>query len=81
MSTKDPWMRQCRFHTVERPMKIETAWVEERYAKVGKRVWFKDVSDTPDEVWEVVEVFARRRQSEVTKHAMDHAHQRKASDV
>jgi hypothetical protein len=78
---KDPWMRQCKFETVEPPIKIDVAWIDEKFAKVGKKVYFKDEGADPTEIWIITEVWSRKRESYVAKHERDYLHQRKASDI
>jgi hypothetical protein len=80
-SKKDPWYRQCKFKTVEPPIKIDTAWIPEKFAKVGKKVYFGDKRPDPEPIWVVIEVYARKPESYVVARQMDYKHQRKVSDV
>jgi hypothetical protein len=81
MSKKDSWYRQCKFETVEEPKKVDVAWVPEKFAAVGKKVYFGDKRPNPEPIWIVAEVYGRKPESWVVEHHMDHRHQRKMSDV
>ena len=82
MSKKDPWYRQCRFETIgDGPKKFDVAWIPEKFAKVGKKIYLGEKRENPEPIWEVKEVYARRPESWVVEHQMDHKHQRKMSDV
>lgn len=83
MADKDPWMRQCKYRTVEPPHKVGVSWIPEKFATVGKTIYFGKKDQPPEEreLWEVIEVWARKRESEVVKHERDYKHQREVSDV
>jgi len=82
MSKKDPFYRQCRFQTITgSPVKVDTAWIPEKFAQVGKKIYIGEKRPNPEEIWEVTHVFDRRPESWVVEHRMDHKHQRKMSDV
>jgi len=81
MSKKNIWYRQCKFKTVKPPFKLDVAWIPEKFAKVGKKVYFGDKRENPEPIWEVQEVWARKPESWVVGHQMDHKHQRKMSDI
>jgi hypothetical protein len=67
--------RQCKF---KKDNAYQTAWIEERGAKVGSLVELK--SDN-HEKWEVVEVGGRQTAEMVQELASDYKSQRKASDI
>lgn len=73
---KEEWYHQCRF--ISNRGKLETAWIPEHGAKVGKRLYF-DGDET--EIWTVQKVYERQPGSYLQKHQMDYKHQRKMSDV
>ena len=83
VSKKDPWYRQCKYRKIDPPHRIGVSWIPEKLAKVGKRIYFgrKAVPGEKRELWEVMEVWARKRESEVVERQMDYKHQRKQSDV
>ena len=63
------YYRQCTFkcgnsHT--------TAWIVEKSAKVGKRVYFKDDDQDPDKIWTVTSVGGRKTEDEVKDHERDY---------
>jgi hypothetical protein len=68
--------RQCRFKSDRN--RLETAWIPEWGAKVGKRLYF---DGKLDEVWTVLEVFAQQTESYVKGHRMDYRYQREVSDI
>jgi len=78
--------RQCRYERVlsEGGTKWDVAWIPEKLAKVGKRIYFgkKRKGVAPDELWTVTSVSDTRRSAEWLnfKHSAD-SHQREASDV
>jgi len=73
---KEEWYRQCRF--TSNKGKLETAWIPEHGAKVGKRLYF---DDDETEIWTVQEVYDRQPESYLRERQMDYKHQRKMSDV
>ncbi len=79
---QDPWYRQCRFETpTEGGKKIDTAWIPEKFAKVGKKIYIGEKRPDPDEIWTVTHVFSRKPESYVVARQMDYKHQRKVSDI
>jgi len=82
MSKQDSWYRQCRFETkTASGTKVDTAWIPEKFAQVGKRIYIGEKRPNPEEIWVVTAVFARQPESWVVQHQMDHKHQRKMSDI
>ena len=83
MRNKDPWYRQCRFETRTDSggLKIDTAWIPEKFAKVGKKIYLGEKRPDPTPIWTVTHVFSRRRESYVVARRMDYKHQRKVSDI
>lgn len=85
MSKKDPWYVQCRFETepTEKGKKVDTAWIPEKFAKVGKRIYIGDKRPSPEdtEIWTVTAVFDRKPSSWVIERRMDYKHQRSVSDI
>jgi hypothetical protein len=72
----DAWYVQCRFFSDHNRM--ETAWIPEHGAKVGKRLYF---DDDKSEIWTVLEVFARQKERYLNEHRMAYRHQREMSDI
>lgn len=72
----DAWYVQCRFFSNKN--REETAWIPEHGAKKGKRLYFDD--DTT-EIWTVMEVWGRQRESYLNEHRMAYRHQREVSDI
>ncbi len=83
MSKKDTWYKQCRFETRTDSggLKIDTAWIPEKFAKVGKKIYLGDKRADPQPIWTVTHVFARKPDSYVVSRQMDYKHQRKVSDI
>lgn len=70
------WYKQCKFKKGD---SYQTAWIEERGAKLGAHVELK--SDN-HEKWEVVEVGLGRQTAEMVQElSSDYKSQRKASDI
>ena len=86
MSKKDPYYRQCRYETpVENGKKVDTAWLPEKLAVVGKKIYFgkkKKSSEESRTLWTITAVYSiRKKESWLIKHQMDYKHQREMSDV
>lgn len=80
---KDPWYKQCTYETPtgEGSKKVDVAWIPEKLAKVGKKIYFGKRTDAPTELWTVTSVGGRQRESFLVEHMMDYKHQRKVSDI
>ena len=71
------YFRQCMFKTVLN--KFTHGWIEEKYAKKGSIVSFKD---SPNIKWEIVNVGDQRITKEnADKQCRAHLHQRSVSDI
>ena len=82
MSKKDPYYRQCRYELeTSEGKKVDTAWIPEKLAKVGKKIYFGKKTSAPEELWTVTAVFDRKRESWLMKHRLAYKHQREMSDV
>lgn len=82
LMSKQQWYRQCKFEApTELGKKVETAWIPEKFAKVGKRIYIGEKRPNPEPIWTVTHVYARRTAEWVNAHAMDHKNQRKVSDI
>lgn len=70
--------RQCVFKQGD---KVQTAWIEERGAKVGARVTFKDAPDDAG-LWEVESVGEERMPEKRAKEfERAYLHHRECSDI
>ncbi len=84
MSSKDPWYRQC---TYEKPANagmgkmIGVSWLPEKLAKIGKKIYFGERTDKSIELWTIIFVGGRKRESFLVAHMMAYKNQRKVSDV
>jgi hypothetical protein len=82
MSKKDPWYRQCTYEMpTEEGKKVDVSWIPEKFAKVGKKIYFGKRIDSPEELWTVVSVGGRQKESYLVERMMDYKHQRKMSDI
>ena len=69
------WYKQCKF---KKDNSYQTAWIEERGAKLGA---FVELKSDNHEKWEVVHVGGRTTAEMVQELASDYKSQRKASDI
>ena len=61
---------------------METAWIPESLAVMGKKIYFGKKNKTPVELWEVVSVSDNRLpESYLREHERDYKSQREASDI
>jgi hypothetical protein len=84
MSKKDPWYKQCKYRTdldESGSCKEGVSWIPENLAKIGNRIYFGKKTATPTELWTVISVGSRQKESFLVEHRMDYKHQRKVSDV
>ena len=72
------YYRQCTFR---KGSTTQTAWIEERGAKVGLLVELKSERSGNERDWEVVSVGGRATKEMVNELGRDHMDQRKASDI
>lgn len=75
--------RQC---TYKAPNGLtEIAWIPEKLAVVGKKIYFGSKTKTPETLWEVVSVsegpHGRLPESYLRAHERDYKTQREASDI
>lgn len=56
--------------------RLQTAWIPEKYARVGK---FLTLKESPG--WEVIKKYSKMKSTEVKERSQDFKHQRKASDI
>jgi len=71
------YYKQCTFRQEKT---VTTAWIEERGAKVGKKVKFKDADN--DDWWDVISVGEDRRPETAVKISeRSYLHQRSMSDI
>ena len=82
MSKKEEWYRQCKFEVpTETGKKLDVAWIPEKFAKVGKKIYIGEKRPNPEEIWVVTHVFDRKSESWLVERQMDYKHQRKMSDI
>jgi hypothetical protein len=71
------WYKQCRLISGNT---TTVAWIDERYAKRGNTMIFKDADD--NRRWEVECVYDHRRsEQDVKEHERDYLNQRSMSDI
>lgn len=73
---KNEYYRQCSFKSDKG--RVDTAWIPEHGAKVGKRMHF---DDDETEVWTVTAVYERQAADYLRERQQDYKHQRKVSDI
>ena len=73
------YSRQCKLQ-LEDQETYRVTWIEEKYAKIGKRITLKD-SENPDQIWVVSEVWSRMPTEEVKENERNYMKQREFSDV
>ena len=76
MAKTDEYYVQCKFFSDKN--RLETAWIPEHGAKLGKRLYL-DGDET--EIWTVTAVFSRQLLSFLNEHKMGYKHQREMSDI
>ena len=72
------FFKQCRLVNCE---KVQTAWIPEQYAHVGRLVRLKDDDGRWDDHWLVCEVGMRQSGEYVLEHEQDYKTQADASDI
>lgn len=80
------FFKQCRLvipgnGPVKCPIAVQTAWIPERFAHVGKVLSLLRSDGSWSEGWVVNEVYNRLSEEYVREHEQDYKSQRKASDV
>ena len=77
------YYRQCTYQTdTENGYTQGVAWLPEKYAVVGKRIYFGKKTKNPDRIWTVVSVGDNRKSEDyVMRHERDYKTQRQASDI
>jgi hypothetical protein len=61
---------------------METAWLPEKLAVLGKKVYFGNKTKEPEQLWEIVSVSDNRLpESYLKEHERDYKTQRQASDI
>ena len=82
-SKKQGWYKQCTFRSPSEGGEfVQTAWVPERFAVEGKRVYFGKKTSSPDRVWFVASAGNKRLPGDyVAERERDYKTQRQASDI
>ena len=74
------YYRQCTYKSTSGL--IETAWIPEKLAVVGKKIYFGNKTKTPETLWEVISASdGRHPESYLRNHERDYKTQREASDI
>lgn len=61
---------------------VHTAWIPEKFAEVGRVIYFGKKTKDPDELWTVVSVpKSRKSEKYLIAHERDYKTQRQASDI
>lgn len=83
MAKADRWYRQCKYKSVDPPLRVGVAWIPESLAKQGQIIYFGKKAELGEkrELWRVIEVWGREREAYLAEHAMAYKHQREQSDV
>jgi len=82
MSKKEHYYKQCVYETpTEQGVKRDTAWIPENLAKVGKLIYFGEKRDNPEELWTVVSVGNRMRESVLKKKEKTNRKYRESTDI
>ena len=58
-----------------------TAWIPEKFAKVGKYISLKQEKDNWDDGWKVITIGTRMRTEYMLDRSQDYKQTRKASDI
>jgi hypothetical protein len=75
----DTFFKQCKLRSGNT---FTTAWIDERFARIGTSMVFKDVEEDEKRRWEVEAVYGiRRNEVDVKDHERDYLVQRKRSDI
>jgi len=82
---KARWYKQCTFNQpTEQGHRVHTAWIPEKLAVVGKKVYFGKKAEKPEPelLWTVSSVSDGRVSEEyLIEHERDYTTQRQASDI
>ena len=80
----DYFCKQCTFEKpAENGVGRTVCWINEKSAKIGKRVEFKDLDEgsSKEGIWTVVGVGSRKHIGYLREHETDYRRTRKASDI
>ena len=77
------WLRQCCMERkTESGVEILIGWIDEKFAKIGKKLKFQDDDDDGWEMgWIVTTVGGRQTRAERQDRSQDYKRQRKGSDI
>ena len=74
--------RQCTYETpTEGGVTRATAWIPEKLAVVGKKIYFGKKTKNPEKLWTVISVGGRQSEEYIKAHERDYMTQRQASDI
>ena len=80
----ETYYRHCTYslHQTAGGILMETAWLPEKLAVMGKKIYFGKKPQIPTKLWEIVSVGDHRLpESYVLDHQRDYKTQREASDI
>lgn len=82
---KETYYRQCTYESPlpdGRGVTQSVSWLPEKYAVLGKSIYFGKKTKTPNKIWTVTSVGDIRQSEEyLKKHERDYKTQRQASDI
>lgn len=84
MSNKaNVYYKQCTFSSPTTSGELmETAWLPEKFATEGQKVYFGKKSDKPERIWTVISAGDHRvSEKYLVDHERDYKTQREASDI
>ena len=77
------FFKQCSFFSeTKHGRKEHVAWIPEKFAQVGRVIYFGNKTETPETLWTVETVGDFKKDGDyLMKHERDYKIQRKASDI
>lgn len=82
-SKKQVWYRQCVLASpTEEGQLKQVAWIPEKFAQEGRKIYLGKKTKTPDRIWIVEKVSPTRQSGDyLAEHERDYLTQRDASDI
>ena len=77
------YYKQCEYESeTENGLLKAVAWLPEKFAVVGKKIYFGNKTENPERIWTVTSVGdIRMSEKYVREHERDYKTQREASDI